>query len=147
MTELDKVARALVELTETHREEVKTHSGTKQHSAATDGRWANRRRQQLPAYVMLNGHGSDIPCTVLDISSTGLSLETKNGSPASGLPDTITVYIPNENVQYDSTVIRRDGNQAGVKFTAPPRMVAKQPKRLVKQAPQKKSMIRSLFGK
>lgn len=147
MTHLDQVARALVELTETRREEVKTHSAAKQQSVATDGRWAHRRLHRLPAYIMLNGRGADVPCTVMDISSTGLSLETKDGSSASRLPDTITIYIPNENVQYDSAVIRRDGSQAGVKFTAPPRIVAKQPKRLVKQAPQKKSMIGSLFGR
>ena len=146
MTEFNHVTRANVEPTETQSADAETQVADKQAAANSDSRWAQRRRYRLPALVKLHGRG-EIPCMVLDISSTGLSLELMDGSSANSLPDSVTVYIPTENVCYDSAVIRRDGGQAGVKFTAPPRMVAKQTRRMVKQAPQKKSALASFFGK
>ncbi|MGH1417448.1 MAG: PilZ domain-containing protein [Hyphomicrobiaceae bacterium] len=114
-----------------------------------DGRWAMRRVRRLPAVLLTPTSNAQISAYVVDSSSTGLQIETRDGSSIARLPDQFSVYIPIESIQYACEVVWCEGHRAGVRFTAAAQMVAKPATRRAAEpeTPKKVGMVSSLFGK
>lgn len=99
------------------------------------------RRRTMVASGILGGPSLDmtLTCAVRDTSSTGALIElTQSGNTMPLLPQTFTLAMPMERVEYDCRLVWVHGRTAGIVFTGPARMLDKRPppRQLVKaQAP------------
>lgn len=93
-------------------------------------RFAPRRRNTIPALIHFDGSSLTVPCLIRDMSTTGAKLELRTGwdnpfSSAASDMESIRLVIRADRVMYECRIVRRDAAELGVKFTAPPRPIAK----------------------
>jgi hypothetical protein len=97
---------------------------------AGEGRFAPRRKDQVPALIYFDGTATSLPCLIRDMSTTGAKLELREGwdnpfkSNASQM-DRIKLVIRMDKVMYDCRVVRRGETELGVKFIAAPKPMTK----------------------
>lgn len=125
---------------------------------ASEQRWAGRRQRNTPAHLiidaeMLGTRAAPIPCILKDTSSTGARIELARAtaerwisSPGS-MPEKFRLQIPSELVEVQCRIAWCEGNMIGVQFTAPARVLKRNPR--PRPAPKKKSMLSlgNLFSK
>lgn len=95
----------------------------------SDRRFAPRRKGQIPAMVFFENTSVTMPCRIVDMSTTGARLELRAGWDSS-VPsdiDRVKLVLRSDRVMYECRIIRRAQTGIGLKFTAPPRMIAKAP--------------------
>lgn len=88
------------------------------------------RRRSMIASGILNGPSlaMTLTCAVRDTSSTGALIEiTTTGNVCPVLPETFTLAMPMERVEYDCRRVWTHGRSVGVMFTGPARMLVKRP--------------------
>lgn len=96
----------------------------------SEGRFAPRRKGQIPALIYLDGAVESVPCLITDMSTTGAKLQLRSGwdnpfkSNASNM-DRIRLVVRMDKVMYDCKIVRRGETELGVKFTAMPKPIAK----------------------
>lgn len=94
--------------------------------AGSDNRFAPRRQSAIPAQIYFDGTSVTSPCLIRDMSTTGARVELRGGwdnpfsSPESDI-ERIRLVIRADRVMYDCKIVRRDGNELGLKFAAAPK--------------------------
>ena len=86
--------------------------------AEDDRRATPRRRVLKGAVIAYNERHCTLACTVRDISDTGARLRLTGAVTA---PDTFELIIDLDGLEAPCEVIRREGNDIGVRFLSPPR--------------------------
>jgi PilZ domain len=98
--------------------------------AASENRFAPRRKGQTPALIYVEGAPDGVPCLIKDMSTTGakLELQQKWTYPFKGTfghMDHIRLVVRADRVMYDCKIIRFKDGVMGVKFTSMPKPIAK----------------------
>ncbi len=98
--------------------------------AASENRFAPRRKGQTPALIYVEGAPDGVPCLIKDMSTTGakLELQQKWTYPFKGTfghMDHIRLVVRADRVMYDCKIIRCKDGVMGVKFTSMPKPIAK----------------------
>ena len=108
----------------------------------TNGRWANRKRSNIPGFIRYERLEAAAACSVVDISSTGALVQLSPNVrhlTVDEVPDLITLFMTQNRQMTDvqCKVIRRYGDSLGVTFLSQFRTLS-QPKRTLRAAPAKK---------
>ena len=96
----------------------------------SEHRFAPRRKGLTPAVIYAEGADDGVPCLIKDMSTTGAKLELQEKwtypfKSTFGHMDRVRLVVRADRVMYDCKLIRRKDNEFGVKFTAPPKPIAK----------------------
>jgi hypothetical protein len=93
---------------------VSTETRTRANRRSTD-----RKRQRLIDGFVWSGSIPKRPCTVLDMSETGIRIELWAGDTAPLQPgDHVTILIPSDGIEVDAEVRWRQGTIIGMRFTS-----------------------------
>ena len=118
-------------------------------------RFADRRMSQKPALIrlaanMLGDEGPPVPCIIRDSSISGARISLTGPDAkrwaSTGLPDRLTLFIPVDYVETDCRVIWQNGNEYGLTYISPTRVLKRPPKRKFDR-PANESIARRMFGK
>ena len=99
-------------------------------AAASESRFAPRRKGQMPAQIYFDGTVVTVPCIIRDMSTTGARLELKDGwdnpfrSEASTM-ERIKLVVRMDRVMYECKIVRRGDSELGVKFVSAPKPMTK----------------------
>ncbi len=86
---------------------------------SNDNNRITTRRRVLKAGVLVANNGYlTFRCTVRDLSETGARVVVDD---AKGIPDHFELLVELDGLRADCTVVRRKGNELGLRFLAPPR--------------------------
>jgi hypothetical protein len=85
-----------------------------------DKRSSLRRRVLKGGIIAYNDRHVTVSCTVRDISDTGARLRLTGSVNA---PDTFELIIDLDGFEANCEVVRRSGNEIGVRFASAPRIV------------------------
>ena len=96
----------------------------------SEHRFAPRRKGQIAAMIYAEDAVDGIPCLIKDMSTTGARIELQEKwtypfKSTFGHMDRVRLVVRADRVMYDCKLIRRKDNEFGVKFTAPPKPIAK----------------------
>ena len=96
----------------------------------SEHRFAPRRKGLTPAMIYAEDAVDGIPCLIKDMSTTGARLELQEKwtypfKSTFGHMDRVRLVVRADRVMYDCKLIRRKDNEFGVKFTAPPKPIAR----------------------
>ena len=97
----------------------------KPKSESDDHRFAPRRKMKIPAFLYIDGVMTAVPCSIIDISTTGAKLELKAGWDnafrfISDHATRVRLVERIEKVSYDCSIVRRAATELGLKFLAAP---------------------------
>ena len=96
-------------------------------SSAQDAerRWAHRKTSGYHAVICRQGAGTNISCSIVNMSTTGACLKLKNLPPSvkssPHLPAYFTLAIRVDRMEIDCAIVWRKGDRLGVKFLSAPR--------------------------
>lgn len=99
-------------------------------AGSSESRFAPRRKGKMPAQIYFDGTVVTVPCTILDMSTTGARLELKDGwdnpfkSEASTM-ERIKLVVRMDRVMYECKIVRRGESELGVKFMSAPKPMTK----------------------
>lgn len=111
-----------------HVDRTHAHGQTHADGSFVEQRFARRRTMVASGILGGPGLAMTLTCAVRDTSSTGALIElTTSGNAVPMLPDTFTLSMPMERVEYDCRLVWVHGRTAGVMFTGPARMLVKRP--------------------
>lgn len=99
------------------------------HAPPAGGEKRFAKRRSMVASGTLSGPKLEmtLTCAVRDTSSTGALIELTTAGSTPTLPETFTLAMPMERVEYDCRLIWVHGRTAGIQFTGPARMLVKRP--------------------
>lgn len=105
-----------------------TSGGTTTDSGA-ERRWAHRKPGGYRAMINRPGSGASVPCTIVNMSTTGACLALTDLPPNTDnslhLPAYFTLAIRVDRMEIDCGIVWRRGGQIGVRFLAAPRPMKK----------------------
>ncbi len=103
-------------------------------------RMASRRRVLKAGIIAFNDRHSTLPCTVRDVSSTGVRLIVEGSISA---PDTFELLIELDGLEADCEVVSRKAGEIRAKFIGLPRTVTVRRVQIVKAVmPQRTGQLR-----
>lgn len=91
-------------------------------------RAAVRLRVLKSGIIAFNGRHSTMPCTVRNISATGVRLRSET---VDTIPDTFELFIELDGLEAECAVTWRNGRDVGAKFLSTPKHVAPKRKQVV----------------
>lgn len=96
--------------------------------SSSEGRFAPRRKSELPAVAHFEGTAVSIGCTIRDMSTTGARIVMKDGWNKTYDLDHVErlkLVVRLDRVMYDCRIVRRARNEFGLKFLSMPKPIAK----------------------
>lgn len=80
---------------------------------ATEKRQSPRRRTLKTGIVIYGGYLFVLNCSVRDLSTEGAQLRF---TPGTAVPDRFVLVLPSDDVVFEAMIVRRSGNEVGVRF-------------------------------
>lgn len=92
-------------------------------------RWAHRKPCGYAANIVRPGSGTNISCSIVNMSTTGACLNLRDLPPDTDssphLPAYFTLTIRTDRMEIDCAIVWRKGTELGVRFMSAPRQMRK----------------------
>lgn len=109
--------------------QVAATSGGSTADQGVERRWAHRKPCGYRAIINRPGSGTSIPCSIVNMSTTGACLELTDLPPNTDtslhLPAYFTLAVRVDRMEIDCAIVWRRGGEIGVRFLAAPRPMKK----------------------